>query len=186
MSAGRQFLVAEYCPGPFYWGWHLYLRESRDKRTRNRDGGWGWIMRPENDIHGIPAVLAQLGIVIRGDGTMDNDGIHEIAKRWPVAHERIGRKPRGCVPVDVDDDGHVSLPNARPHAEAVADRIHADVRCDHSSPLCTDCNHRHPHAVCTMQTTPRSRVPCDQEDRCARTGLAVRCTANSALCVRTE
>ena|GEM_PF-4808010 len=34
-------LVAEYCPGPFYMGWHLYERERRDRR--NHDYGWGWL-----------------------------------------------------------------------------------------------------------------------------------------------
>ena len=77
-------------------------------------------------------------------------------------------------------------PNAPHQARAVADSVQADVRCDHSSHLCTDCNHRHPHAICTLETTPRARPPCDQNATCGRTGLVVRCTPNNVLTVSGE
>lgn len=37
----RKFLIAEYCAGPFYMGWWLYLRDTNTGEP-NADG-WGWI-----------------------------------------------------------------------------------------------------------------------------------------------
>ncbi len=106
----RRYLIAEYCSGPFYMGWWLYLRESKHKQVRNRDGGWGWIRNPRKHAS-LVVVLRQLGIEIRGDGTMDGDGVREVARRWPIHGERVGRRPRGCIEVDVDEYGRVSLHN---------------------------------------------------------------------------
>ncbi len=36
-----RYLLAEYCGGPFYWGWWLYERETNDGRSNW--GGWGWL-----------------------------------------------------------------------------------------------------------------------------------------------
>lgn len=38
----RKFLIAEYCPGPFFWGWWLYLRDRNDG-SPNDCCDWGWI-----------------------------------------------------------------------------------------------------------------------------------------------
>ena len=89
-----KYLIAEYCRGPFYMGWHLYLRENRAFR-RNADGNWGWIRKyPE-----IISYLEPLGINIRGDGTCDDDGIAEFAKRYPIKGRRCGGKLRGCLQI---------------------------------------------------------------------------------------
>ncbi len=40
-----KYLIAEYCPGPFYWGWWMYLRDHND--GRENDDGWGWLKRAE-------------------------------------------------------------------------------------------------------------------------------------------
>jgi len=107
------FLIAEYCSAPFYMGWHLYLRDTNTRQKLNRDGTWGWlrnIHRPgENPAQ---QVFDKLGIKIKGDGTCDYDGIAEIAKRFPIKHEKIGGKPRGCIAVMVDKYGHITLPAA--------------------------------------------------------------------------
>jgi len=74
----KKFLIAEYCPGPFYMGWHLYLRENRAPKP-NADGGWGWVRGLRRDPIGpaLSAVkfLKSIGIEITGDGSCDDDGI---------------------------------------------------------------------------------------------------------------
>lgn len=101
------YLIAEYCPGPFYMGWHLYLRENRVFK-RNRDGGWGWIRNSSftREFRAIP-FLKTLGITIEGDGTCDHDGVAEIARRYPIKGRRCGGKRRGCIEVDVDEWGNI-------------------------------------------------------------------------------
>jgi len=96
------FLIAEYCRGPFYMGWHLYLRENMAFNRRNRDGGWGWIRRPAEDFDVIKC-LWSLGIIITGDGTCDYDGIAEIVRRYPIKGRKCGGKPRGRVSVDISE-----------------------------------------------------------------------------------
>lgn len=64
-----KWLIAEYCPSPFYMGWHLYLRDSRGVQRRNKNGDWGWIRRPHESSAG--ALLKQLGCEITSDGTTD-------------------------------------------------------------------------------------------------------------------
>lgn len=100
------FLVAEYCRGPFYMGWHLYLRENRVFR-RNSNGGWGWIRRVRENSQ-VMFFLSSLGISITGDGTCDDDGIAEIARRYPIKGRRCGGKLRGCIKVDVDELGNIN------------------------------------------------------------------------------
>ena len=90
------FLVAEYCRGPFYMGWHLYLRENRVFK-RNSDGGWGWIRRVHE--HPVKDFLLSIGITIKGDGTCDYDGIAEFARRYPVKGRRCGGRLRGCIEI---------------------------------------------------------------------------------------
>lgn len=41
MKQSEYRILAEYCHGPFYMGWHLYVRERTDG-IPNADGGWGW------------------------------------------------------------------------------------------------------------------------------------------------
>ena len=102
-----KFLIAEHCNASIYMGWHLYLRDHKEKQKRNDDGDWGWIRGlargrlPES----IKEILDHLGIVIRGDGTCDDDGVAEIARRFPIPRERVGGKPRGCIPLEVDENG---------------------------------------------------------------------------------
>ena len=100
------FLVAEYCRGPFYMGWHLYLRENRAMK-RNNNGGWGWIRRVHE--HPVMKFLSSIGIIIVGDGTCDDDGIAEFAKRYPVKGRKAGDKTRGCIAVEIDDFGAMSF-----------------------------------------------------------------------------
>ena len=37
------FILAEYCPGPFYDGWWLYERDTNDGRKTGEFGSWGWL-----------------------------------------------------------------------------------------------------------------------------------------------
>ena len=112
----KLYLIAEYCGHDFLFsGWHLYLRESNKRQQRNADGEWGWIrgLRRDRDF-GVASqatkILAQLGITIRGDGTCDDDGIAEIARRFPIPRQRIWKKPRGCIEVVVADEwGNLEL-----------------------------------------------------------------------------
>jgi hypothetical protein len=103
----RRFLIAEYCDADFYMGWHFYLRESKLKNQPNQDG-WGWVRRPGNVLSPIRDLLAELGIVISGDGTLDSDGIAEFARRYPM-RSKVGGKNRGCLEVEIDDYGHARM-----------------------------------------------------------------------------
>lgn len=93
----KLWLIAEYCRGPFYMGWHLYLRENREMQQRNADGSWGWIRWHRADKHPVQDILDDLGIVMNGDGTCDDDGYAEIARRFPFTGEIIGGKTRGGI-----------------------------------------------------------------------------------------
>lgn len=55
-----QTVLAAYCPGPFYMGWHLYLREKADGR-RNSDGGWGWEQGAGGEECGVRDLVKRLG-----------------------------------------------------------------------------------------------------------------------------
>ena len=115
-STHHYYLVAEYCPGPFYMGWHLYLRESKAKQKRNTDGGWGWLQygpsqrlnSPEG--HPAKAVFDALGIVgeIIGGGC-DDGAIAAFARARAIPRQRIGGQPRGCVEVTVDEWDRITL-----------------------------------------------------------------------------
>ena len=107
MNERPYYLIAEYCRGPFYMGWHLYLRESMDKNKRNSNGSWGWIRRPKENKTVIE-FLNGMGITIQGDGTCDYDGIADIAKRHAIPRQRIGGRPRGCIIIDIDDKGQIN------------------------------------------------------------------------------
>jgi len=93
-------------------GWHLYLRDHRAFR-RNNDGSWGWIrmsgwswMQPR-----VLKLLSSLRIEITGDGTCDDDGIAEFARRYPINGRRCGGKKRGCVKVEIDEFDGLRLAN---------------------------------------------------------------------------
>ena len=92
------FLVAEYCAADMFEGWHLYLRDTA-RRQRNADGSWGWIRSRECRA----ACLAKFGIELRGDGTTDDDGVAEFAKRFQV-DTTAGGRPRGCVEFEADEE----------------------------------------------------------------------------------
>lgn len=116
----RFWLIAEYCPGPFYMGWHVYLREQRT--GANKYGEWGWIRwRGARDgAHPAAAVFDALSITIRGDGSCKGAGYDELARRFPIPDQNYGKRPRGGVEVDVDEYGRVVLP---PKARRRRDRL---------------------------------------------------------------
>jgi len=105
------YLIAEYCRGPFYMGWHFYLRDYRAFR-RNKDGSWGWVrMRSWSWQPGVLRFLSSIGIEISGDGTCDHDGIAEFARRYPINGRRCGGKLRGCLKIEIDEFGEIKLAN---------------------------------------------------------------------------
>ena len=93
-SQRRKYLITEYCDSVYYTGWHLYLRDSKQK-----DQSGGWIRRPKEWKAGI-RILNELNLTIRGDGTCSDDGLAEFTKRFPIPRERICGRPRGCIEVD--------------------------------------------------------------------------------------
>ncbi len=100
------WLIAEYCRGPFYMGWHLYLRESTDFHTRNKNGSWGWV-RGKLKESDAGKFLKGLGFPITGDGSTDADGIAKFAAKYPI-EGKAGGKPRGGLKV-LSDGKQVKL-----------------------------------------------------------------------------
>lgn len=97
-AAVHRWLVAEFCGNALFNGWHLYLRDT-DRHQRNADGSWGWQQRGHYLLAPAHAALADLGIVMRarGDGTRDDDGYAELARRYPIRRSRS----RGGVPIQI-------------------------------------------------------------------------------------
>jgi len=105
----QKWLIAEYCDGSFYMGWHLYLREHREIGRRNADNSWGWIKWTEKDgQHPARHVFDDMGIKILGDGTCDHQGVAEFAARNKFNGESIGDKSRGGIMVVVDRYGQIT------------------------------------------------------------------------------
>jgi hypothetical protein len=114
------FMIAEYCAGPFYMGWWLYLRESKERQKRNADGEWGWVRYSPSEcnldrttgtsLHPCRQVFEALGIEgdLRG-GCGDESAIARFAFAHRIPRQRIGGKPRGCVPVQRDEWGTITL-----------------------------------------------------------------------------
>ena len=98
-------------------GWHLYFRDYRSVR-RNQDGDWGWIRRPWEEWH-LMFFLESIGITIHGDGTCDDDGIAEFARRYPIKGRRCGGKWRGCMEVSIDQFGEITMANPALNADLV-------------------------------------------------------------------
>lgn len=99
------YLISEYCAHEIYIGWHLYLRDNKDRQKRNADGHWGWLARNHYMATTAHRFLRTLGISMVGDGTCDNDGYAEMARRFPIPSQRIGGKPRGCIAVEIKANG---------------------------------------------------------------------------------
>ena len=90
-TARTMWLVAERCDNALYDGWHIYLRDTSNQQ-RNADGTWGWIRRDHRLALSIHALLGTLGIMMRpgGDGSCDDDGYAELARRYPFCDGRGG------------------------------------------------------------------------------------------------
>ena len=118
LSPVMLYLITEYCPGPLFMGWHLYLRESRDRRRRNSgvsgftmEGEWGWSHEWHWEAE-AKKLLAALGLRSVADDSTDGGMYAGLARLHPIGREKIGGKPRGCVPVKiVEHDGfeHIEL-----------------------------------------------------------------------------
>lgn len=108
-------------------GWHIYIRDHRAFR-KNNDGTWGWIrmsgwswMQPR-----VLKFLSSIGIDIRGDGTCDDDGIAEFAKRYPIKGRRCGGKRRGCLEVEIDDNDEIKLANQQIESDMRGEGVKPD------------------------------------------------------------
>lgn len=90
-SGKTMWLVAERCDNVLYSGWHIYLRDTSNHQ-RNAGGDWGWIRRDHWLALSIRAFLGTLGIAMRldGDGSCDDDGYAELARRHPLSDGRGG------------------------------------------------------------------------------------------------
>ena len=91
----KKFLVAEYSDSDIREGWHLYVRDSDQPNQRNNDGGWGWIRNIKSKRH----LLNLFGIKLKGDGTLDLDGIAQFAERFKTDSMVCGRY-RGVAELD--------------------------------------------------------------------------------------
>ena len=74
------------------------------KHKRNKDRGWGWVQWSSGCKHPARNVFTDNNISFIDDGTCDEDGIYELAKKFPLK-SKIGGKIRGCLPVVVDEYG---------------------------------------------------------------------------------
>jgi hypothetical protein len=104
----EMFLISEYCEGPFFMGWHLYLRDNKGRQQPNAGGGWGWLRRSDCATTQAHEFLRRIGITLKGDNSCDDGGYAELARRFPIPRQRIGRKPRGCIAVVVDEWGCIA------------------------------------------------------------------------------
>jgi hypothetical protein len=105
----RAWLVVEFCAHNLFEGWHAYIRESPKRGKRNANGDWGWVKA--RDIKGdkVARLCAEVGITLKGDWTCDDDGLAEVAKRYPLP----GRN-RGGFSITIGDYGRIErdCPNA--------------------------------------------------------------------------
>jgi hypothetical protein len=91
LPARALYLVAERCDNTLYNGWHVYLRDTAHHQ-RNADDDWGWIRHDHWLAPHIHALLETLGIRMRpgSDGSCDDDGYAELARRYPLGEGRGG------------------------------------------------------------------------------------------------
>lgn len=54
-----RWLYPEYCSGPLFWGWWLYLRDRNDG-SENDEGGWGWL-KDGHQLRPVVRLLRDLG-----------------------------------------------------------------------------------------------------------------------------
>jgi hypothetical protein len=108
MTTNKKFLIAEYCGGPFYMGWHLYLRDTSQEATENADGDWGWITHPDRKGSAVEDLFKKLGLTFTDDGTTKTGPIAEFAKRYPM-ESSTEIQQSGCLEVIVDEYGKAHL-----------------------------------------------------------------------------
>ena len=110
----RLFLLAEFCGHDLFHGWHLYLRESKDKhrqnegKTRYTGFDWGWSHKWFWETEALRLVRAA-GCIAVGHPNCDDGPFAEMAKRFPIPRERIWKKPRGCIEVILEEDKGLRL-----------------------------------------------------------------------------
>ena len=71
---------------------------------------------------GILKFLSSIEIEITGDGTCDDDGIAEFARRYPIKGRQCGGKLRGCLEIEIDEFDDIKLANQSAKKDA-ANRI---------------------------------------------------------------
>lgn len=92
-------LIAEYCGGQFYMGWHLYYRQRADG-SRNDDGEWGWIRRSSLLTHRIGELLSKIDPQCPKIQYVNNAA--DESRQWSVLVDWFaGRFPDG-VPISID------------------------------------------------------------------------------------
>lgn len=105
----RAWLVVEFCDAALFKGWHAYIRANPEPGMRNGQewltygvDGWGWIRSSSLKREAVVRMCAELGIKLKGDWTCDDDGLDDVAQRFPLA----GHK-RGGFPITIGDYGRI-------------------------------------------------------------------------------
>lgn len=80
----ERYLLAEYCPGPIYWGWWLYLRQSNGAGHREmlEFGATGWL-QDEHQRHGARELCVELKLEPPPDGRHSQDFAEWFARTAP-------------------------------------------------------------------------------------------------------
>ena len=106
----------EFCDHTIYEGWHAYIRGNPEPGARNGPewmthgvDGWGWIRLSSLKRDAVVRMCAEVGITLKGDWTCDDDGLAELAAKFPLAGDR-----RGGFPITIGDYGRIErdCPNA--------------------------------------------------------------------------
>lgn len=92
------WLLPEYCPGPFYMGWHLYVRQHDDARSDPNPYSCGWLFKRFGAYRAAWRALREAGWILP-DPDYDRD-FHD----FEAAFVRVF--PAGLL-VEVDDRENV-------------------------------------------------------------------------------
>lgn len=119
INAGEPFhtVLAEFCDGPFYGGWHIYLRESTNG-SRNGDGDWGWERRAGQEGCRVHKLVADLGYAPPAEERYGDKFEEWFAKTFPWGIRVFVGAYHKLIPLPLDEQ-HNSLRGGPVSAKAV-------------------------------------------------------------------